>query len=332
MSDVRIAVLGCGRIGRMHAALLATRVPGARLASVFDAMPEAAASVAGELSVPAAASVEQAIEGADAVAVCTSTDTHSELIVMLAEAGLATFCEKPISLDITALDRAVAAVRQAGTLLQIGFNRRFDPAHRAVREAAATGELGDLHIVRITSRDPAPPSRAYLGRSGGLFLDMTAHDFDMARFVTGSEVVEVSATAAVLVDPAIGAAGDVDTAVVTLRHESGCLTSIDNSRRAVYGYDQRVEAFGSAGMAASDNPTVHTTRRFDAAGGHRPPIGSFFIDRYEVSYLHQWSAFVDALVTGGPSPVSGADGRAPLVIGLAAAESVATGRSVMPAR
>ena len=267
--------------------------------------------------------------GVDAVAICTSTDTHAELIAAAAGAGLPTFCEKPVSLDLAEVDRALAAVEQAGTLLHVGFNRRFDPAHRAVRDAAASGELGELHLVKITSRDPAPPPLDYVARSGGLFRDMTIHDFDMARYVTGSEVVEVHAVGAVRVDPAIGAAGDIDTAVVTLRHVSGCLTVIDNSRRAVYGYDQRVEAFGSGGVAASDNPPVYTTTRQDAAGGHTPPIGVFFLDRYEVSYRDQWAAFVAAVAGGGPSPVPGADGRAALATALAAEESLRTGTTTL---
>ena len=329
---MRVAVLGCGRIGRLHAELLARRIPGASLATVFDVVPSAASALGVAFGVPAAGSVDEALAGdVDAVAICTSTDTHAELIARVAAAGLPAFCEKPVSLDLAEVDAALAAVEASGTLLHVGFNRRFDPAHRAVQTAAASGELGELHLVKITSRDPAPPPVAYLVRSGGLFKDMTIHDFDMARYVAGSEVVEVQAVGAVRVDPAIGAAGDIDTAVVTLRHDSGCLTVIDNSRRAVYGYDQRVEAFGSGGMAASDNPPVHSTTRHDATGSHRPPIGAFFLDRYEVSYRDQWLAFVEAVAAGGPAPVTGADGRAALSVAIAAEESRRTGRPAVPA-
>jgi myo-inositol 2-dehydrogenase/D-chiro-inositol 1-dehydrogenase len=212
--------------------------------------------------------------------------------------------------------------------VQIGFNRRFDPAHRSVRDAVAGGMIGPVHLVRISSRDPAPPPISYIEVSGGIFLDMTVHDFDMARFVTGSEVVEVYAQGGVRVDPAIGAAGDLDTAVVTLRHADGCLTVIDNSRQAVYGYDQRVEAFGAGGVASSANPFLHTGTVLNADGAHGPPLPHFFLERYTPSYLLQWSAFAHYVREGGPSPVTGADGRAPLAIGLAAWQSVREGRPV----
>ena len=197
-----------------------------------------------------------------------------------------------------------------------------------MREAVASGAIGDVHLVRITSRDPAPPPIEYVKVSGGLFLDMTIHDFDMARFVTGSEVTEVFARAAVRVDPAIGEAGDVDTAVVVLTHANGAITTIDNSRQAVYGYDQRVEAFGSMGIASSDNPLQHTGSRRTAAGTSATTIPYFFLDRYIPSYLNEWAAFVQYVRDGGDSPVDAAAGRAPLVIGLAAKRSVAENRSV----
>jgi myo-inositol 2-dehydrogenase/D-chiro-inositol 1-dehydrogenase len=330
MGDVvRIGVLGCGRIGRMHAELLANRVPGASLATVFDVVAGSAADVAARHGVPVAASVGDVMESdVDAVAICTTTDTHAELITLAAAAGKPTFCEKPISLDLATVDAAIAATDEAGTLLQIGFNRRFDAANRAVQQAAASGELGNLWVVKLTSRDNPCPPIAFLERSGGLFLDMTIHDFDMARYITGSEVVEVYATGAVLGDPAIAEIGDIDTAALTLRHESGCLTMIDNSRHAGYGYDQRVEAFGSEGIASSENPMVHTTVRRTRTGSIGPSTFGSFIDRYAGSFVRQWEAFVHAVTTGGPSPASGRDARAPLVIGLAANESLRTGAPV----
>jgi len=318
----------------MHAELLAHRVPGASLAMVFDPVVAAAEPVAASLGVPIAASVDELLgaDDVDAVAICTSTDTHVDLLVDAATSGngKAIFCEKPISLDIEEVDRALAAVTGAGARLQVGFNRRFDPAHRSVHDAVRTGTIGDIHLVRISSRDPAPPSLDYIARSGGIFLDMTVHDFDMARFVVGSEVVEVFARGAVRVDPAIGELGDVDTAVVVLRHENGCLTVIDNSRQAEYGYDQRVEAFGSLGMASSGNPSAHTGSLLTAAGSSQPPLPHFFVERYVPSYLLQWAAFVEYARSGGPSPVSGNDGRAPLAIGLAAWESAREGHPVAP--
>ncbi len=322
-NPTRIGVLGCGRIGRMHADLIANRVAGATLATVFDVVTESAAEMANRHGVRVSTSVDDVLAGEiDAVAICTSTDTHAELITRAAQAGVPTFCEKPVSLDLPTVDAALAAVERAGTLLQIGFNRRFDRAHQLVQQAATSGELGDLFVVKITSRDTACPPLAYLERSGGMFLDMTIHDFDMARYVTGSEVIDVFACGAVLGDPAIGEIGDIDTAALTLRHASGCLTLIDNSRHAGYGYDQRVEAFGSRGIASSENPVVHSAVRRDPTGHRGAVMFDSFIDRYIESFVRQWEAFVNAVFTGGPSPASGADARAPLVIGIAANESM----------
>jgi myo-inositol 2-dehydrogenase / D-chiro-inositol 1-dehydrogenase len=327
---VRIGVIGVGRIGRMHAELLARQVPGAELAMVHDAFPATADAVGAELGVPAAATVEELLHSpdVDAVAICASTDTHADLLVAAARAGKPAFCEKPISLDLGEVDRALAAVEEAGIAVQIGFNRRFDPAHQSVARAVADGTIGDVHLVRISSRDPAPPPLEYVKGSGGIFLDMTIHDFDMARYVTGSEVVEVYACGAVRVDPSFAEAGDVDTAVVTLTHANGCLTVIDNSRQAVYGYDQRVEAFGALGMAASENPLAHTGIVRTAQGTSAPALPHFFLDRYVPSYLREWEAFVATVRDGTTPPVTAADGRAPLVIGLAAWRSLRGTRPV----
>ncbi len=327
---LRIAVLGAGRIGKMHAELVARQVPGATLAFVQDINAAAAQAAGNALDAPHTTDVGAVLSSpdVDAVAICASTDAHVALLMAAARAGKAIFCEKPISLDLANCDEALAVVKASAVPLQIGFNRRFDPAHASVRDAVISGAVGDVHLVRITSRDPAPPPIEYVKMSGGLFCDMSIHDFDMARFITGSEVVEVYAKAAVRVDPAIGAAGDVDTAVIVLTHESGAITTIDNSRQAVYGYDQRVEAFGSAGMAASDNPLQHTGSRRSAAGTTTATIPYFFLDRYIPSYLIQWAAFVSYARGGGESPVDAEAGRAPLVIGLAAKKSVAEGRVV----
>jgi myo-inositol 2-dehydrogenase/D-chiro-inositol 1-dehydrogenase len=327
---LRVGVIGVGRIGRMHAALLARQIPGASVAAVVDPNEGFARDVAGSLGVPAAADVDELLASpdVDAVAICSSTDTHADLIVAAAQAGKAIFCEKPVSLDIAEVDRALAAVEDAGVPFQIGFNRRFDPAHASVAAAVAEGKVGDPHLVRITSRDPAPPPIEYVRVSGGIFLDMTIHDFDMARFVTGSEVVEVFARGAVRIDPAFGEADDVDTAVVMLTHENGCLTTIDNSRQAVYGYDQRVEVFGSDGLAASDNPLAHTGVQRDASGTRAATLPYFYLERYTPSYVNEWQAFVDALSSGKTPPVTTRDARPPLAIGLAAWRSVREGRSV----
>src|ERR671917_238066 len=291
-----VGVVGVGRIGRMHAELLARQVPGAEVAGVYDAHEPSARDVAGALGVAAAGGLEELLADADvdAVAICTSTDTHAGLIVAAAEAGKAIFCEKPVSLDLAEVDRALAAA------------------------AVSDGEVGEPQLVRISSRDPAPPPLDYVRISGGIFLDMTIHDFDMARFVTGSEVEEVYARGAVHVDPGFAEAGDVDTAVVTLVHENGCLTTIDNSRQAVYGYDQRVEVFGSTGMAASENPLAHTAVVRTREGTRMPTLPYFYLERYVPSYLREWEAFVAAVRDGRTPPVTATDARAPLVIGLAA--------------
>jgi myo-inositol 2-dehydrogenase/D-chiro-inositol 1-dehydrogenase len=324
---VRIGVLGAGRIGSMHAELLAQRVPGAAVSGVYD-LTSAADDVAARLGVARFGSVEEALAGSDAIAICTPTGSHADLIVAAAEAGRAIFCEKPVSLDLGEVDRALAAVEDAGVPFQIGFNRRFDPGHAAVAAAVADGSVGEPQLVRISSRDPAPPPMAYVRGSGGIFLDMTIHDFDMARFVAGSEVVEVFARGAVRIDAGFAAADDVDTAVVTLVHADGCLTMIDNSRQAVYGYDQRVEVFGSAGMAVSENPLAHAAvvRTRDGMRGATLPY--FYLERYIPSYLGEWGAFVAALSAGDAPPVGPLDARAPLVIGLAAWRSLREGRPV----
>ncbi|MEM9036127.1 MAG: inositol 2-dehydrogenase [Actinomycetota bacterium] len=327
MTELRTAVLGVGRIGRMHADYLAHRVEGVELTKVYDVFAEAATEVGGRLGVQVAGSVAEALTDVDLVAICTSTDTHVDLLVAAAEAGVPVFCEKPVSLDLGRTDRAVAAIADAGIPVHLGFNRRYDPSHRAVRDAVDGGTVGDLELLRITSRDPGPPPISYIETSGGIFCDMTVHDFDMARYVAGSEVVEVTAHGAVRVDPAIGEAGDLDTAVVVMRHENGTITTIDNSRRAVYGYDQRVEAFGSGGMAASHNHHDHSTSLSTAAGTSTAPMQHFFLERYAPSYLSQWDAVVEGVRSGTPE-VTVADGRAALVLGLAAGRSVTEGRPV----
>jgi myo-inositol 2-dehydrogenase/D-chiro-inositol 1-dehydrogenase len=327
---LRVGVIGVGRIGRMHAELLARRVVGASVAAVQDAHADSAREVGARLDVPVAATIEGLLadEGVDAVAICTTTDTHADLIVAAAGAGKAIFCEKPVSLDLAEVDRALAAVAEAGVPFQIGFNRRFDPGHQSVRDAVAAGAIGEVQLVRISSRDPAPPPLSYVKTSGGIFLDMTIHDFDMARYVTGSEVVDVHARGAVRIDPGFAEAGDVDTALVTLEHANGCLTAIDNSRQAVYGFDQRVEAFGSLGVASSENPAAHAGVVRTANGVAGSPLPYFYLERYLPSYIREWEAFAAAVSAGETPPVTVADARAPLVIGLAAWRSLREGRAV----
>jgi myo-inositol 2-dehydrogenase/D-chiro-inositol 1-dehydrogenase len=326
-----IGIIGAGRIGKLHADNLVTRVPEARVLAIADIMLDAAKETAARLNIPtASADYHDILNNKDihAVAICSATDTHSQIISEAAQAGKHIFCEKPIDFSLEKIDRALAAVDKAGVTLQIGFNRRFDPNFARVREVVQSGGIGDVHILRITSRDPAPPPISYIKVSGGIFLDMTIHDFDMARFLVDSEVTEVFALGAVRVDPAIGEAGDVDTAVITLRFANGAIGVIDNSRKAVYGYDQRVEVFGSAGVVASDNNTANRVSVGDTSGFHGPLPLYFFLERYTDSYINEMKAFIHAVEKDETPPVVGLDGRIPVVIGLAAWQSVKEGRPV----
>jgi myo-inositol 2-dehydrogenase/D-chiro-inositol 1-dehydrogenase len=330
-SRTNVGVIGAGRIGRLHAENLAYRIPEANLVAVSDVFVEAAEKLTAELGgLPAYQDPRRILEdqSVDAVLICSSTDTHARLIEEAAQAGKQIFCEKPIALDLAAIDHALEAVEQAGVKLQIGFNRRFDANFDRVREAVAGGEIGQPHIVRITSRDPSPPPIAYVKVSGGMFLDMTIHDFDMARFLIGSEVEEVYVAAGVMVDPAIGEAGDVDTAVITLRFANGTLGTIDNSRQAVYGYDQRVEVFGSKGSVTADNNYPNSATISDARRVSRDLPLNFFMERYLESYVAEMRAFVKSVRDDTPPLVTGLDGRVPVVMGYAAVKSYAEHRPV----
>ncbi|MCC7360806.1 MAG: inositol 2-dehydrogenase [Anaerolineales bacterium] len=329
-APLSVAVIGTGRIGARHAENLARFVPGARLAAVADVNLPAAAALAERLGTPRVSADYRELladSAITAVVICTPTDTHARLIAEAAAAGKHIFCEKPIDFDLARTDQALAAAAQAGVTLQIGFNRRFDPHVRRLAAAVTAGEIGAPHLLRITSRDPAPPSLDYLRGSGGLFLDMAIHDFDLARHLLG-EVVEAHATGAVLVDPAIGALGDIDTAVTVLRFASGALGTIDNSRRAVYGYDQRVEVFGAGGQVTTRNVEIDNVMVSDGRGRHAAKPLYFFLERYGEALVAELQAFVAAVQQGRPAPVSGADGRAAVVIGLAAKRSLAEGRPV----
>ncbi|HEO72426.1 MAG TPA: inositol 2-dehydrogenase, partial [Candidatus Hydrogenedentes bacterium] len=257
----------------------------------------------------------------DAIVICSSTDTHARFVEDAAAAGKHIFCEKPIDQDLATIDRALGAVREAGVKLQVGFNRRFDTNFARVRQAVASGEIGEPHLLHIISRDPAPPPLAYIKVSGGIFLDMTIHDFDMAQFLIGDEVDEIHTAAGVMVDPAIGEAGDLDTALITLRFANGVLGVIDNSRRAVYGYDQRAEVLGSKGAVSTANnfPNSAVISGPDAVRRDLPL--NFFIERYTESFIAEMNAFIDAVASGGPVPVTGEDARVPVVMAIAARKS-----------
>jgi myo-inositol 2-dehydrogenase/D-chiro-inositol 1-dehydrogenase len=331
---LQVGLIGAGRIGQVHAATIAYRVHGAQLAAVSDPVREAAQTVADKLRVPRIAADYGEILAdpeIDAVLICTPTTTHAEIIIAAARAGKHIFCEKPVALNLPDTDAALAAVERAGVKLQLGFNRRFDANFARVRRAVTSGEIGTPQILHIISRDPAPPPIAYVRSSGGIFLDMTIHDWDMARFLIGSEIDEVYVQGGVMVDPAIGAAGDIDTHVTLLRFANGVIGTIDNSRQAVYGYDQRVEVFGSAGAVQIDNNYPNTGVLSTADSIHRDLPLNFFMERYLDAFAAEVEAFVEAVAADQPVPVSGHDGRMALVAGLAAQKSYAEGRPVKTA-
>jgi myo-inositol 2-dehydrogenase/D-chiro-inositol 1-dehydrogenase len=330
LTSIGVGLIGAGRIGRVHAANLAQRMPRAKLLAVADVNQGAAEQVAQQWGGYTTGDYRLLLDdpNLDAVLICSATDTHAPIIIEAAAAGKHIFCEKPIDLTLAKIDAALAAVDAAGVKLQIGFNRRFDPNHARVRQAIVSGEIGAPHLFHIISRDPAPPPIAYIRVSGGIFLDMTIHDFDMARFLMGCEATVVYAVGGVMVDPAIGEAGDIDTAMTTLKFTNGAMGVIDNSRRAVYGYDQRVEVFGSLGkIVTSNNYANNAVISTDSSVRRDLPL-NFFMERYIESYVAELSAFVTAIVDDQPVPVTGADGRAPVVMGIAARRSLAEGRPV----
>lgn len=330
-ATIRVGVIGVGRIGKLHAENLASRIPGAQLVAVADVVPEAARENAARWHAAAVADYRALLEdpGVDAVAICSSSDTHATIIQDAAAAGKHIFCEKPLDYDLKKIDDALMAVQAAGVKLQVGFNRRFDVNFRKVREMVAEGKIGTPHILRITSRDPEAPPTPYLQGSGRMFLDMTIHDFDMARFLMDDEVSEIFAGGAVLVESEIGRAGDIDTAVMALRFAKGALGTIDNSRRSAYGYDQRVEVFGSEGIVTVGNnaPDAHVFS--DQYGIHAPKPLYFFLERYRESYLVEMQEFINCIRRNTQPPVTGADGRISIVMALAAQRSCEENRAVV---
>lgn len=318
---LRIAVLGCGRIGQMHAANVA-RHPRAKLVAVYDVNAQAAATVAQALGVKAADSAAEVFAdvNVDAVLIATATPTHADYIEMAIAAGKAVLCEKPIDLNLARVNACAAKIGNTSIPIQLGFNRRYDPGHAAARSAMLAGDIGDLHQVIITSRDPAIPPRAYLEAAGGLFRDMTIHDFDLARFMLGEEPTEVFAVGGALIDPALGAAlNEVDSAMFILRTASGKQCHINNSRTAVYGYDQRVELMGSNGMIISDNRKPHEMRRYSAkAVESSEPYQFFFLERYNEAFMAEIDGFVDCVEKGATPLASFEDGRRALILAEAA--------------
>ncbi|SMQ62882.1 myo-inositol 2-dehydrogenase [Devosia lucknowensis] len=325
---VKFALLGAGRIGKVHAKAV-TSNPKARLVAVADAVADAASALAGQYG--AEVRSIDAIEGAadiDAVIICTPTDTHAALIERFSRAGKAIFCEKPIDLDVERVKSCLKVVDETGATLMVGFNRRFDPHFQAVKDAVLSGQVGDVEMVTIVSRDPGAPPADYVKRSGGIFRDMTIHDFDMARWLLGEEIDSVSAQASVLVDKAIGQAGDFDSASVMLITASGKHATISNSRRATYGYDQRIEVHGSRGAVAAENQRPVSIEIANAAGYTRPPLHDFFMTRYTEAYAREITSFIDFVEAKTPASPSGADGLVALALAEAALKSVSEGRAV----
>ncbi|MBI4671021.1 MAG: inositol 2-dehydrogenase [Chloroflexi bacterium] len=328
---IHVALVGAGRIGKIHAENLATRVRGAELAAIADVNLAAAQILADEWNVTRVADDYRSLlddETINAVLIASATDTHASIIEHAAAAGKHIFCEKPIAHDLAEIDRALAAVARAGVKLQIGFNRRFDPNFHKARALIAAGRIGAPYLLHIISRDPAPPPLDYLRVSGGIFLDMTIHDFDMARFLIGSEVCQVFATGSVRVDPQISTVGDIDTAVTVLWFENGVIGTIDNCRAASYGYDQRVEVFGANGAVAVANETPDEAILSDREGIHASLPHYFFLERYTEAYVQELRAFVRAIRENSAPPVTGRDGRIPVVMGLAAIKSLNEHRPV----
>ncbi|KZL26965.1 inositol 2-dehydrogenase [Pseudovibrio sp. Ad37] len=325
---VSIGLLGAGRIGKTHAKAV-SQLENAKLAAVFDPFEDAAKEIAAQTGARVdgldAIMNDPAI---DAVIIATPTDLHAEQIEQAARAGKAIFCEKPIHLDGDRVRECLKVVEETGAKLMVGFNRRFDPNFAEVKRQIEAGVIGDVEMVQITSRDPSPPPVDYVKRSGGLFKDMMIHDFDMARFLLGEEVVEVNAMGSAIVSEEIGAAGDVDTATATLKTASGKICTITNSRRATYGYDQRVEVHCSKGMVSAENMRTTTVTVANGDGYTAEPLMDFFMERYEAAYRIELAAFVDALTSGTEISPNGFDGLKALELAEAATEEVAKARDL----
>ncbi|RJL04108.1 inositol 2-dehydrogenase [Paracoccus siganidrum] len=325
---LRVALLGAGRIGQVHAKSMTANAD-SRLVAVADAHAEAAQALAARIGAEAKTVDEiLADAGIDAVLIATSTDTHSDLIQRAVAAGKAVLCEKPVDLS---LERALATLKaadRAGHPVMIGFNRRFDPNFAALKAAFDRGEIGKGELLAITSFDPAPPPIDYVKVSGGLFRDMMIHDFDMACWIFGGAPARITATGSALVDPEIGAAGDVDTAVVTMVWDDGRIAVVKNSRRAGYGYDQRIELLGSEGLLAARNVLENTVEKITADGAVSAKPVHFFLERYMRAYEDEWTAFVEALASGADMPVTLREGVAALACAEAATRSARTGETV----
>ena len=330
METINVAVAGLGRIGKIHLKNLAGNFSEIKVVAAMDVFDESKA-IADEFNVPLfVKNFDEllAVPGLEAVVICSPTDTHADYVIKAARAGKHIFCEKPLDLSLERVQEVLDVVEESGVRLMLGFNRRFDPEFRRIRSLVENDAVGDPQIIKITSRDPGPPPISYIKVSGGMFLDMTIHDFDMARYISGKKVKEVYAKATVKVDPEIGEAGDVDTAVITLTFEDDSMAVIDNCRKAAYGYDQRLEVFGSKGMAQMENNFPNSHKLYTEAGVSGDLPLHFFLERYDASYNQEIREFIDALVSGGAMPVDGEDGLISIAMGLAAKKSVEENRPV----
>lgn len=325
---VRFAILGAGRIGQVHARAVASTV-GATLVAIADPVEDAAGKVAGQYGC-AIRSIDEIAgsDDVDAVAICTPTDTHADLIEQFARAGKAVFCEKPVDLSLSRVKQCLKVVDETKSTLMVGFQRRFDPDFMALKQAIDDGSVGAVEMITLTSRDPGPPPYDYITRSGGIFRDMTIHDFDVARWLLGEEVETVQAAASVLTDPKIGELGDYDSVNVILTTSSGKQCTITNTRRATYGYDQRIEVLGSKGSVSAENHREANIEIANAQGYTRPPLLNFFMSRYISAYANEIAAFVAAVADGAKTPTTGHDGLMALALADAALKSVKEGRAV----
>ncbi|MDR1398528.1 MAG: inositol 2-dehydrogenase [Treponema sp.] len=334
MADrLKIGVIGAGRIGKIHTENIARFIPQAQLEGIADIKltPEQAAWAKGLGARIVSPNPDELLHdpSIQALVICSSTMTHADITMAAATAGKHVFCEKPIDLSVAKAKTAIAAMKSAGKNLQIGFNKRFDHNFARMRQYMLDGSIGELQVLKISSRDPVPPPLTYIAVSGGIFIDMMIHDFDMARFQAGSEIVEVFANGVVLIDPAIGKAGDVDTALVSLKFANGAIGVIDNSRQTVYGYDQRVELFGSKGAVIAENDLSSTVKFYGDTGviGEKPLY--FFLERYKQAYIDELASFVDAVQNNKPVAVSGEDGLEDMYAALAATKSWKEHRPVL---
>ena len=331
MDTLKIGILGAGRIGKVHAASITQHIDNAEVIAVADPNIGEAIHLTQKLKIPFNTDDVAKVfrnDDIDAIVICSPTDTHTEYIKMAAEKGKHIFCEKPIDMEISKIMEVNRIVEKAGIQMMVGFNRRFDPNFAKIKSLVSEGKIGDPHILKITSRDPGPPPMEYIQSSGGLFLDMAIHDFDMARFITGDEVTEVYSRGTVLVDPEIGALGDIDTAITVLQFRNGAIGVIDNSRKAVYGYDQRLEIFGSGGMAKIDNNLPENHELYNDLGSHKSKPLHFFMERYTESYYQEMKEFINVVQQGGTPSVNGQDGLMSVAIGLAAKKSVQENRPI----